>query len=1808
IFGYANNTSCANYFERVFYSENDAFDDSSDKYIFEGTYDDYGSYANPIFNTNMYTPNSDYNLQPNIYYTITAYGPKGSVSVSDSERTQTLLKYGTTLCQYMYFYKYMDLDDDGEKDFVSKYVIDAKVTYGARKLGSYKITYQGAVKSLGVTRDVDNSKTAVAVGEDAIMAVKVDTTALKDEQKPSGFTYTWYAIDSEGNETEITHAHSSSLTTPVTDYDTTYKCVVAVNFASAGLGELKYEVPFTVTAKSDYELTDVGIRLSGDSDLISTARMETDVVEGDTATMFANCLLGDEYNINYYWTYKASYKNDNTLEVLSETNELSLQASLADPSKFSDNYYLTAHVTDEWGDVDEYYVYKFHLNVIDFKVTGDRDNPVNVKLSGESVTLVDDTEIDDSVKTDRYWYKKISEEEVKALPEGMEYIKIPKSYSYKLIETGETGIYSEYVVDSYEYYLLVGEEDEYEATETGLYICRNDYDNDGVTGSYDKYFRVVGDSGLLVMAKNTTVRAEKGTSVTLEVVAKNNDSETYPISYKWAKLNQGTGEFDALGSEEATYTIEEIKNSDFGVYRVIVNDTQNEAEVLIYLRTNEEEPTYDSRTKLYYRAIGEEVTMTPDITFKNPVHLEYQWFEGINTPDVKDSMADGSYDTVDGYNLSWVELDEKSDSYYEVVSEYSYGFYKCVVTYQTTEVDASTKLPVEKTVEMLFRIKPYEEATIEPTTATEQIKVIGDSAAYGVRMVNNEEGMDLDSVTYQWYRIDLNDLSNVTNTTAHMVPIEGETESTYVVDKITADDYGYIMVVASYTEADGFTRTWTQSFNTLGFTSEVYREDKENRYCQLGNDIALMPKVDNFAEDGTYQWYIKYPDSDEVENGYQQGSEYFVPDSSYVDPETGNLMAVGEKYVPIPGANSLEYNITNAGENDYTDYLLVVYKDGAPCLTYFTTLLEGSEDDIKVSLPDGMDTTMYAPLGTHVRLAVDAYSTKGQDLTYRWYFGTGDTSDISKYYLLENANDNSLVIKNIVDTQFGNYVLTITDEDGNIATVTIALVKTSSLEVDYDALNEGEVKGIATTFGGEAVLDLEAYAFAEYDKSISYSWYKATEYGRWTRCDINALEGSAKKYNQEVYGDSNTLTLSDVSEDDLGYYRCEIKTPVDTLYAYYYVYVNTHLFTSPGVKNPIADSTGKLTMNVYAEADEAVYYEWSKKVEEEKNVATVNYISGSAPESDEDDEYEIIEGKTENSLVFNPLTKDDYGEYRVKVWTRGEVRYFTFEVAPRFSATTDQLYVRPGDEVTLKLSAKNLASDVTYGYTWYGLDTMTDTMAKIEGEGTSITATIPDVTFNKYDDDKGYVDYSYTVKISDESEYDYEVLRLEDKKVICGGIRVIPNAPAGDKIPEISHPFGERCNLQTYTLEGAEYLKIKFEKASLLSEEKLHIIAEDGSYIEVKGTSATYHFMNNGVEQTSEVTDFETGKSFGFDGISEHTLALKGKTVTFLLFGNDVADSYGYGITSIDALTQEEIDNNDKGDITGDATPVPVIDPDETTVPGSESAAPGSESAAPGSETSVPGSESAAPGSESAAPGSESAAPGSETSAPGSETSAPGSTNTPGNNGNNGNGGSSAASGSVIINQYLIMASNAATGSEVTLTVDQSKVVVKQGSSLKVNFKSVNASGTAVRPTVSSSKENIATAKVNSDTELEITVPAGATKGASANITLTAGGKTATIKVTVENPTKKLKAKKKKVTVKANKTAKVVLNIKAENKKKKTTDTLKASYKPKKIAKVTSKSITKNKVTVKVKGLKKGKTKMTITIGAKKVTIDVKVK
>lgn len=174
------------------------------------------------------------------------------------------------------------------------------------------------------------------------------------------------------------------------------------------------------------------------------------------------------------------------------------------------------------------------------------------------------------------------------------------------------------------------------------------------------------------------------------------------------------------------------------------------------------------------------------------------------------------------------------------------------------------------------------------------------------------------------------------------------------------------------------------------------------------------------------------------------------------------------------------------------------------------------------------------------------------------------------------------------------------------------------------------------------------------------------------------------------------------------------------------------------------------------------------------------------------------------------------------------------------------------------------------------------------------------------------------------------------------------------------------------------------------------------------------------------------------------------------------------------------------------------------------------------------------------------------------------------------------------------------------------KVVIPAGESKVVNFTAKKTAAAEKIQTVKVKSNNTAVVeavKVSGKKQIKLTVPSNAKKGASTDVVLTSGKKTATIKVYVQNKAKKIKAAKKTVTVKKGKTAKVTIKVtKAQNKKKAVTDALKVTVAKKKVANVLDKVAKKGKVVVSLKAKKKGTTKVTVKVGSKKATVTLKVK
>ena len=191
-----------------------------------------------------------------------------------------------------------------------------------------------------------------------------------------------------------------------------------------------------------------------------------------------------------------------------------------------------------------------------------------------------------------------------------------------------------------------------------------------------------------------------------------------------------------------------------------------------------------------------------------------------------------------------------------------------------------------------------------------------------------------------------------------------------------------------------------------------------------------------------------------------------------------------------------------------------------------------------------------------------------------------------------------------------------------------------------------------------------------------------------------------------------------------------------------------------------------------------------------------------------------------------------------------------------------------------------------------------------------------------------------------------------------------------------------------------------------------------------------------------------------------------------------------------------------------------------------------------------------------------------------------------------------------------ITTNSAVTASALTksLKLDKKKVVVAPGktATIKATVKAAApATKAAALKVVKKLPKKIGTVKITGK-KIKVTAAKKAVKGTSGRFIVASGDKKAVVTVKIQNKVKKAKAAKKTVTVKKGKKTGVAIKVTTENKKRATTDDVKVSVK--KVAKVTRTVVINGKVTIILKGVKKGQTKMKVKVGSKTVKVTVKVK
>lgn len=174
------------------------------------------------------------------------------------------------------------------------------------------------------------------------------------------------------------------------------------------------------------------------------------------------------------------------------------------------------------------------------------------------------------------------------------------------------------------------------------------------------------------------------------------------------------------------------------------------------------------------------------------------------------------------------------------------------------------------------------------------------------------------------------------------------------------------------------------------------------------------------------------------------------------------------------------------------------------------------------------------------------------------------------------------------------------------------------------------------------------------------------------------------------------------------------------------------------------------------------------------------------------------------------------------------------------------------------------------------------------------------------------------------------------------------------------------------------------------------------------------------------------------------------------------------------------------------------------------------------------------------------------------------------------------------------------------ITLAKKSLTVAPGKTKSVSFHAVPSSGAGKPAAVTVSVSGNKYIKANiSGSKLKVTANKKAERGSSATVTLKSkniSAKTvkAALKVRVQNKVKKAVPAKKSLTLKKGKKGKLTIKIKTQNQKQLSTDSVKLSSS---LAGIVKTSVKKKKITVSLKGKKKGKKKVTIQVGSKKVKI-----
>lgn len=1282
---------------------------------------------------------------------------------------------------------------------------------------------------------------------------------------------------------------------------------------------------------------------------------------------------------------------------------------------------------------------------------------------------------------------------------------------------------------------------------------------------YEDYSNVKYGSTSRSNAKDNALKTAIGSSVTLSGPKVSVNSQ-YQLNYQWQK-------FTKIDKDEYKWT--DIKDATADTYAIAsVTDTAEKSDFGEYrLKYNAYKAGTTDLTNAKSVASGEfyvNLEQFKGFTVKLPKNTEDNYtLEVGGTIDlgVIASIANTEANN-QKYDIAyqWQKYDSKTKAYIDIkdattadykkenITADDFGKYKCVITV----IDKATKAAVSgvESESCDFNIKQAVKSENDTLTVKSESSYVVNHKNVGDNVTLSVAAETADAakypLTYKWEKIEKDSYSDSYGKYVDVMGADGKAVSTADYALNIADENAfttYRCTVSNGAHSQKVTFNVLKEDNFYAYAAATKSDNKT--FIKKAGESVKMQVVngsDDAAATFSYKWYACSSNRRSYKN--EDDDDWYTIGAGYVQKRLASTTSV--------------YEISSLTDADFdVNYYYCEVKNELTKETKTVTFYVKKYDTTDITFTDldgtydSSDTSdIYVELGSSKEFGAVVKNPESKNFIYKWSFEKLHKDDTNCEYDYERALDcttEKLTLSNITEDNLGTYTLRIyegsaADDDTPVITHHFEVSKKDAAAKKFvlSGVGNGQ-RDYYRSVGGNVTFATELST--ESTDTVTYQWYQ----GGYDEDDT---------YNKgdAILGETgSSLNLTNLRKSDFGKYTCVAKAGKLIDFITFSVSeadaitvdwnndnfrIDGNIATYNKTVKAKIGDSTNLTAVVTSATGDAISYQW---YEEDTEKSHYNFY---AKEQAADDEYKIMQGQTTDTLALNQMTKDSFKDYKLVISNGGYTVNVFFTLVrtdlPKVSVKADKTSLEKGETAVLTAKVTNLG-DKTATYQWYKNGT------KIDG-ATAATYTTEALfsDLNELKDSEKSVTYKCEVstdidKVSDEISINF------------AGWGTISQTK--DFVMK-----GDTVDIGIKMKEAGDW-KYTWYKKDAVSDEYVKVPEATSATISAIATSDDSKKLdNNRYKVVAEKGSDETHVSYyayadvDVFNISDMTTRPSGKVAAYDKDADEETNYnqyFGYGI---DGASKLRMTFSKDSNLYDSNAALYVFELDTQKIHRFDGYDLAGRTYVFDSGKCV-----------------------FELTSAGSDKYT---------------SGTDGFTVEKAINPDIDYS---------TLSVSKKSVKLNAGKSATITYRALDNFGDTTKVTAKTSNKKVATVSVAAG---KVTIKAaGKAKGAAtAKITLKNGTKKATIKVTINNPVKKVKAAKKKATVKKKKTVKLTFKVTSYNKAKKTSDKITYKTSKKKVAKITKKKVSSKKIIVSVKGLKKGTSKITVTIGKKKAVVTVKVK